>query len=71
MCLTYDFGSVVIGAIDAAMAIVVVILVVILNNTISSVALSPSFTRTINAFPIVALVLVFLPRIIGGGLAAF
>jgi len=71
MCLTYDLGSIVIGAIDAVMTIVIVILVIILNNTMSSVALSQSFTRTINAFPIVALVLVFLPRILGGGLAAF
>ncbi len=71
MCLTYDLGSIVIGAIDAAFTVVIVILVVILANTLSSVTLSPPLTRIMYAFPIVALVLVFLPRILGGGLAAF
>jgi len=71
MCLTYEMGSIVIGAIDAAFTIIIVILIVILSNTLSSVNLSPAFTRTMYAFPIVALVLVFVPRILGGGLATF
>jgi hypothetical protein len=70
MCLTYDIGSIVIGAIDAAVTIIIVILVVLLSNAISDVELSPSLTRTLFAFPITALVAVFGPRIIGGILAA-
>ena len=69
LCLTYEMGSIVIGAIDAAFTIIIVILVVILSKTLSSVNLSPAFTRTMYAFPIVALVVVFVPRILGGGLA--
>ena len=69
MCLTYEMGSIVIGAIDAAFTIIIVVLIVILSNTLSSVNLSPAFTRTMYAFPIVALALVFVPRILGGGLA--
>ena len=69
LCLTYEMGSIVIGAVDAAFTIIIVILVVILSKTLSSVNLSPAFTRTMYAFPIVALVVVFVPRILGGGLA--
>ena len=69
LCFNYEMGSLVIGAIDAAFTLIIVILLVILSKTLSSVNLSPAFTRTMYAFPIVALVLVFVPRIMGGGLA--